>query len=77
LIITDEPTESLETSQGFDIIKLLHNYALEEKRCVIVATHDLRIADLADRVMRVVDGEILVEGSGKFVKRELPKQGIA
>jgi hypothetical protein len=27
--------------------------------------------------MRVVDGEIQVEGSGKFVKRELPKQGIA
>ena len=77
LIIADEPTASLETSQGFDIIKLLHNYALEEKRCVIVATHDLRIADLADRVMRVVDGEIQVEGSGGFVKRKLPKQGIA
>ena len=77
LIIADEPTASLETSQGFDIIKLLHNYAQEQKRCVIVATHDLRIADLADRVMRVVDGEIQVEGSGKFVKRELSKQGIA
>ena len=77
LIIADEPTASLDTSQGFDIIKLLHNYALEEKRCVIVATHDLRIADLADRVMRVVDGEIQVEGSVEFVKKELPKQGIA
>ncbi len=66
LIIADEPTASLETSQGFDIIKLLHNYAVEEERCVIVATHDLRIADLADRVMRVEDGEIQEECPGPF-----------
>lgn len=77
LIIADEPTASLEASQGFDIIKLLHNYAHQEDRCVIVATHDLRIADLADRVISLVDGEIQVESSGAFVKRTLPKHGAA
>ncbi len=77
LIIADEPTASLESSQGFDIIKLLHSYAAEEKRCVIVATHDLRITDFADRVMMVEDGEIRSEKSGDFMKTELLRRGIA
>jgi putative ABC transport system ATP-binding protein len=56
LIIADEPTASLETKQGFDIIRLLHQYAKEHNRCVIVASHDLRIAEFADRVLRLEDG---------------------
>ena len=56
LIIADEPTASLETSQGFEIIRLLHQYAKDENRCVIVASHDLRIAEFADRVLRLEDG---------------------
>lgn len=56
LIIADEPTASLETKQGFDIIRLLHEYAKEENRCVIVASHDLRIVEFADRVLRLEDG---------------------
>ena len=56
LIIADEPTASLETKQGFDIIHLLHDYAKVHDRCVVVASHDLRIVEFADRVMRLEDG---------------------
>lgn len=59
LIIADEPTASLESTQGFEIIQLLHQYAKERNKCVIVATHDLRIVDLADRVLRLEDGAIV------------------
>ncbi len=59
LIIADEPTASLESTQGFEIIRLLHRYARERKKCVIVATHDLRIVGLADRVFRLEDGAIV------------------
>lgn len=58
LIIADEPTASLETSQGFDIIKLLHEYARKQNRCVIIASHDLRIVEFADRVLRLQDGTL-------------------
>ncbi len=58
LIIADEPTASLESKQGFDIIQLLHQYAQEENRCVIVASHDLRIVEFADRVLKLEDGII-------------------
>lgn len=56
LIIADEPTASLETGQGFDIIRLLHEYAKKQNRCVIIASHDLRIVEFADRVLRMQDG---------------------
>jgi putative ABC transport system ATP-binding protein len=58
LILADEPTGSLESKQGFDIIRLLHDYAKFEQGCVIVASHDLRLVDCADRVVRMEDGKL-------------------
>lgn len=59
LILADEPTASLESQQGFEIIKLLHSYAKNEKKCVIVVSHDLRITEFADRILRIEDGRIV------------------
>jgi putative ABC transport system ATP-binding protein len=60
LIIADEPTGSLETGQGLEIIRLLQGQARERKACVLVASHDLRLADSADRVFRLEDGRLAV-----------------
>lgn len=59
LILADEPTASLETNQGMLIIELLHNYAMKQNKCVIVASHDLRLKDYADRIIYLQDGEII------------------
>jgi len=56
LILADEPTASLESKQGFEIIKLLHSMAKQENRCVIVASHDLRLTDFADEIFIIEDG---------------------
>ena len=58
LVIADEPTGSLETRQGFDIIRLLHSQAKDNKTCVIVASHDLRLAEFADRIFKLEDGRM-------------------
>jgi putative ABC transport system ATP-binding protein len=58
LILADEPTGSLETSQGIAIIRLLHALAKDRDKCVIVASHDLRLADYADRILRLEDGRV-------------------
>lgn len=58
LIIADEPTASLESSQGLGIIELLRGLAKEQKRCVVVASHDLRLAQFADRVVLLRDGAV-------------------
>jgi putative ABC transport system ATP-binding protein len=61
LIIADEPTGSLESKQGFEVIQLLEQYAKNLNKCVVIATHDLRIAELADRVIRMEDGVLSVQ----------------
>jgi putative ABC transport system ATP-binding protein len=59
LIIADEPTGSLESKQGFEIIQLLKTYSKEQKRCVIIVSHDLRITEFADRILRMEDGKLI------------------
>lgn len=56
LIIADEPTGCLESKQGFEIIQLLKSYSRDQNRCVIVASHDLRIGEFATRILRIEDG---------------------
>ncbi|HWP59598.1 MAG TPA: ABC transporter ATP-binding protein [Candidatus Acidoferrales bacterium] len=59
LVIADEPTASLESKQGFDVIQTLLAYAKQKRRCVVVASHDLRIVQFADRVLRLEDGRLV------------------
>jgi putative ABC transport system ATP-binding protein len=61
LIIADEPTGSLETKQGFGIIELLRRLAKEQGKCVVVASHDLRLREFADRIFRIEDGRLQAE----------------
>jgi len=59
LILADEPTASLETRQGQEIIQLLHRQAKDEHRCIIVASHDLRLVEASDRVLTLEDGRVV------------------
>ncbi|HVO73405.1 MAG TPA: ABC transporter ATP-binding protein [Ignavibacteriaceae bacterium] len=63
LILADEPTASLEVKQGFEIIEMLNNYAKEKNKSVIVASHDLRLKDYADKIIYMEDGRITQEES--------------
>lgn len=62
LIIADEPTGSLATEQGMNIVNLLRESAKTENRCVIIASHDHRITKYADKVFYLNDGELLGDG---------------
>ncbi len=59
LIIADEPTASLETKQALQIIHLLSEYANTRGKCVLVASHDIRMMQHAHRVIRLLDGRIV------------------
>ncbi len=62
LLLADEPTACLESKQGFEIIKILHSIAKDENRCVIAASHDLRLIDYADGIFRLEDGVLKTSG---------------
>jgi putative ABC transport system ATP-binding protein len=56
LIMADEPTAALDSHSGHAIIELLRTLAKESDRTVLMVTHDLRIMDVADRVLYLEDG---------------------
>jgi len=58
LVISDEPTASLDAHAGQSAMELLREHALRPDRAVIVVTHDHRIFRFADRIVRMSDGRI-------------------
>ncbi len=61
VILADEPTGNLDSENGQMVIDLLKKLVEEKGYCVIVVTHDLSIAQQADVVYRMKDGEISLE----------------
>jgi putative ABC transport system ATP-binding protein len=58
LVISDEPTASLDADAGRTVMGLLRDLALDGSRSVIVVTHDTRIFEFADRIAFMSDGVI-------------------
>lgn len=69
IILADEPTGNLDTSSSHDVIGLLKIVAREYQQTLIVITHDLDIAQMADRIVRLQDGK-LVGGSDSDVSKQ-------
>ncbi len=58
IILADEPTAALDSGSGKLIMDLLQELAHEKNRAVVVVTHDNRIFDYADRIVKIEDGRI-------------------
>jgi putative ABC transport system ATP-binding protein len=62
LIFADEPTSALDSENGRQIARLLRTHAHSSGATVVCVTHDARLADQADRVLRMEDGRLLDQG---------------
>jgi putative ABC transport system ATP-binding protein len=58
ILIMDEPTASLDGDTGRDIVGFVRGDILNQKRCVVIVTHDERIYEFADRTLEMEDGQI-------------------
>ncbi len=58
ILIFDEPTASLDGDTGRKIMEFVKKNILNETRCIIIVTHDSRIYEYSDRIMKVEDGKI-------------------
>ena len=56
VILADEPTANLDSKIGHEIARLLRRIATEEKRAVVIVSHDTRLRDVADRILWLEDG---------------------
>lgn len=58
LLLCDEPTGALDYNTGKAILKLLHDTARQTEMTVIIITHNLAIAPMADRIIHVKNGTV-------------------
>ena len=58
ILLADEPTAALDSHTGRAVLELLCELAHEHNRAVVIVTHDSRIVDLGDRLVRLEDGKI-------------------
>jgi putative ABC transport system ATP-binding protein len=58
LLIADEPTGSLDSHTGEEVIRLLRRLVDEEGQTVLIASHDQRIVPVASRVLYCEDGQL-------------------
>jgi putative ABC transport system ATP-binding protein len=58
LVLADEPTSALDSKTGREVTDLLVQLARRERCPILMVTHDTRIADMADRIIRMEDGRI-------------------
>jgi len=63
ILILDEPTASLDGDTGHAIVSFVKNNILNEKRCILIVTHDSRIYELATRILRMEDGRLIDYGA--------------
>lgn len=58
IILADEPTGNLDSKSSNEIIQLLKKANKEYNQTIIMITHNLEIAKLADRIIQIEDGRI-------------------
>ena len=59
IILADEPTGNLDSTNSRNIVEILRDLAHENDRCVIIVTHDPAVAEAADVVLNMKDGKLI------------------
>ena len=63
VLLADEPTASLDSQAGRQIFEILYKLAVEEKKTVVVVSHDPRWESFAHRVAQLRDGQVIEQRS--------------
>ena len=58
IILADEPTGNMDSTNSQNIVEILRQLAHENDRCVIIVTHDPTVAEAADVVLKMKDGKL-------------------
>jgi putative ABC transport system ATP-binding protein len=77
LLLADEPTAALDSRTGREVVDLIRGLARDHGISVLMVTHDPRILDVADRLVRMEDGQLIesVQGDSFRAGDRLPGRG--
>ena len=67
LLLADEPTAALDSQTGREVVELLRRLARDQGCAVLMVTHDPRILDIADRLVRMEDGRLFEEAKPALI----------
>jgi putative ABC transport system ATP-binding protein len=59
ILLADEPTAALDSETGRVVMEMMSDLAHTRGRAVVIVTHDARVLDFADRIVRIEDGVIV------------------
>ena len=59
IIFADEPTGNLDSDTSEDVMHLMQKVVREQKKTLVMVTHDNHLATYADRIFHIIDGEIV------------------
>ena len=59
VLLADEPTANLDSQMGMQILDLFRALAKQENRALLIVTHDAKVRNISDRVVRIQDGRLL------------------
>lgn len=58
LILADEPTASLDSKRGREVIQIIQQTVHQEDKAAVMVTHDERVLDLVDSIWKIEDGRL-------------------
>ena len=58
ILLADEPTANLDSQVGGQVLELFRDLAKRENRALLIVTHDPKVRDIADRVVKIRDGRL-------------------
>ena len=59
IIFADEPTGNLDSNTSRDIMNMMRKVVREQKKTLVMVTHDNHLAGFADRIFHIIDGKIV------------------
>ncbi len=63
LILVDEPTASLDTKPGLQVVELLGDEVKKRGKSGVMVTHYTRMVELTDRILSILDGVVTEEAA--------------
>jgi len=76
LLLADEPTGSLDSEAGRVVLDLLEHIRAAGGTTILLVTHDVAVADRADRVVRMLDGRVETTASPTAPPVALPAEAV-
>ncbi|WP_066874906.1 ABC transporter ATP-binding protein [Clostridium mediterraneense] len=70
IILADEPTGNLDSKTEQEVLGLLKVTSKKFNQTIVMITHNEQIAQMADRIIRIEDGKIVIRGEGVYATKQ-------